>query len=113
MPLRLPQVPRGLASLCRRRWKNIVADNIHPRDYQDYIGEGVDSSSFMKAPYYKPLGFPDGIYRSRREPDGRGVIRSLTLRSSCATHADGSSAPLIVDLLDAEGTLKQRFIRAQ
>jgi NAD-reducing hydrogenase large subunit len=42
---------------------NIVADNIHPSAYQDYIGESVDPNSFMKAPYYKPLGFPDGIYR--------------------------------------------------
>jgi coenzyme F420-reducing hydrogenase alpha subunit len=91
--------------------ENIVADNIHPRDYQDYIGEGVDSSSFMKAPYYKPLGFPDGIYRvgpNRME----GVIRSFDPCLSCATHADGSMS-LIVDLLDAEGTLKQHFIRAQ
>jgi NAD-reducing hydrogenase large subunit len=42
---------------------NIIADNIHPRDYQQYVGESVDPGSFMKAPYYKPLGFPRGVYR--------------------------------------------------
>ncbi|MGO9338367.1 MAG: Ni/Fe hydrogenase subunit alpha [Terracidiphilus sp.] len=57
---------------------NIVADNIHPRDYQDYIGEGVDSSSYMKAPYYKPLGFPDGIYRV-------GPSARLNMARQCGT----------------------------
>ncbi|MGA2651344.1 MAG: Ni/Fe hydrogenase subunit alpha [Terracidiphilus sp.] len=57
---------------------NIVADNIHPRDYQDYIGEGVDSSSYMKAPYYKPLGFPDGIYRV-------GPAARLNMARQCGT----------------------------
>jgi NAD-reducing hydrogenase large subunit len=57
---------------------NIVADNIHPRDYQDYIGEAVDSSSFMKAPYYKPLGFPGGIYRV-------GPAARLNMARQCGT----------------------------
>ncbi len=57
---------------------NIVADNIHPRDYQDYIGEGVDASSYMKAPYYKPLGFPDGIYRV-------GPAARLNMARQCGT----------------------------
>ena len=57
---------------------NIVADNIHPRDYQDYIGEGVDSSSYMKAPYYKPLGYPGGIYRV-------GPAARLNMARQCGT----------------------------
>jgi len=57
---------------------NIVADNIHPRDYQDYIGEGVDSSSYMKAPYYKPLGYPWGIYRV-------GPAARLNMARQCGT----------------------------
>lgn len=57
---------------------NIVADNIHPRDYQEYIGESVDSSSYMKAPYYKPLGFPDGIYRV-------GPAARLNMARQCGT----------------------------
>jgi len=42
---------------------NIVADQIDARDYRDYIGEAVQSSSYLKSPYYKPQGFPDGMYR--------------------------------------------------
>jgi NAD-reducing hydrogenase large subunit len=57
---------------------NIVADNIHPRDYQDYIGESVDESSYMKAPYYKPLGFPAGIYRV-------GPAARLNMARQCGT----------------------------
>ncbi len=56
----------------------IVADNIHPNDYQQYIGEGVDSGSFMKAPYYKPLGFPAGIYRV-------GPAARLNIARQCGT----------------------------
>jgi len=57
---------------------NIVADNIHPRDYADYIGESVDPSSYMKAPYYKPLGFPEGAYRV-------GPAARLNLARQCGT----------------------------
>jgi NAD-reducing hydrogenase large subunit len=29
----------------------------------NYIGEAVEPWSYMKFPYYKPLGYPDGMYR--------------------------------------------------
>ena len=29
----------------------------------DFIGEAVEPYTYMKFPYYKPLGYPDGIYR--------------------------------------------------
>lgn len=41
----------------------IVADQISAQDYRDHIAEAVQSSSYLKSPYYKPLGFPDGMYR--------------------------------------------------
>ncbi len=41
----------------------IVADNLDPAQYAAYIGEAVEPYSYMKFPYYKPLGYPDGIYR--------------------------------------------------
>ena len=28
-----------------------------------YIGEAVEPDSYLKSPYYRPLGYPDGIYR--------------------------------------------------
>jgi len=42
---------------------NIVADNLSEDDYQDFIGEAVENWSYLKFPYYKPWGYPDGIYR--------------------------------------------------
>jgi NAD-reducing hydrogenase large subunit len=42
---------------------NVVADGLDPQRYQDYIGECTNPWSYLKSPYYKPLGFPDGMYR--------------------------------------------------
>ncbi len=42
---------------------NIVADQLDPAHYSDFIGEAVEPFSYMKFPYYKPLGYPGGIYR--------------------------------------------------
>ena len=33
------------------------------RSIYEYIGESVQGSSYLKSPYYTPLGFPDGMYR--------------------------------------------------
>jgi len=42
---------------------NIIADQIDPKDYRSVIGESVQESSYLKSPYYLPLGSTDGIYR--------------------------------------------------
>ncbi|MFA6456223.1 MAG: Ni/Fe hydrogenase subunit alpha [Bacteroidota bacterium] len=42
---------------------NIIADNIDPREYYHHFGEASESWSYLKFPYYKPLGYPKGIYR--------------------------------------------------
>jgi NAD-reducing hydrogenase large subunit len=42
---------------------NIVADNLSEDDYQDFLGEAVEDWSYLKFPYYKPMGYPEGIYR--------------------------------------------------
>jgi len=41
----------------------IVADQVDAKNYADYIGESVRSASYLKSPYYLPLGCPAGIYR--------------------------------------------------
>lgn len=41
----------------------IVEDQLNPKNYREYVGEAVESWSYMKFPYYKPLGYPEGIYR--------------------------------------------------
>lgn len=34
-----------------------------PRNYLSHIAEHVNDWSYLKFPYYKPMGFPEGIYR--------------------------------------------------
>ncbi len=41
----------------------IIGDRLDPTKYLEYIGEACEPWSYMKFPYYKPLGYPDGIYR--------------------------------------------------
>ena len=42
---------------------NIVADKLKPKKYQEYLAEYVEDDSYLKSPYYKPMGYPDGIFR--------------------------------------------------
>jgi NAD-reducing hydrogenase large subunit len=41
----------------------IVEDNIAAEDYSNYIGEASLRESYLKAPFFKPLGYPSGTYR--------------------------------------------------
>ncbi|HEV2448416.1 MAG TPA: Ni/Fe hydrogenase subunit alpha, partial [Candidatus Sulfopaludibacter sp.] len=40
-----------------------VAADIRARDYAQFIGEASLRDSYLKAPYFKPIGYPAGIYR--------------------------------------------------
>lgn len=42
---------------------NTVADKLDPRDYERLFGEASESWSYLKFPYYRPLGYPEGSYR--------------------------------------------------
>ena len=42
---------------------NILKDGIHAAEFEDNFGEAVEPYSFVKFPYYKPLGYPQGSYR--------------------------------------------------
>jgi len=39
---------------------NIVADKLDADNYHEFIGEAVQEDSYLKSPYYRPLGYPDG-----------------------------------------------------
>ncbi len=41
----------------------VVADGLREDDYASFLGEAVESWSYLKFPYYKPLGYPAGLYR--------------------------------------------------
>jgi NAD-reducing hydrogenase large subunit len=40
-----------------------VEDGIDPRRYHEYIGEATEPWSYLKFPYYRPAGYPEGSYR--------------------------------------------------
>lgn len=43
--------------------RRVVADGLDPSHYQEYIGEAVEPWSYLKFPYFKPAGYPEGVYR--------------------------------------------------
>jgi len=40
-----------------------ITDEFDDKDYCTYIGEHVEEWSYLKFPFYRPLGFPQGSYR--------------------------------------------------
>jgi NAD-reducing hydrogenase large subunit len=41
----------------------IVADGLCEDDYASFLAEAVEPWSYLKFPYYRPLGYPEGMYR--------------------------------------------------
>lgn len=41
----------------------LLVDRLEPERYQEIIGEAVEPWSYLKFPYYKPHGYPRGMYR--------------------------------------------------
>jgi NAD-reducing hydrogenase large subunit len=56
----------------------IVADGIDPQDHAQWIGESSEPDSYLKSPYFKPLGFPAGLYRV-------GPLARLNVATRCGT----------------------------
>jgi NAD-reducing hydrogenase large subunit len=57
---------------------SILADQLSPTDYASYIGEAVEPWSYLKSPYYKPMGYPEGMYRV-------GPLARLNIANECGT----------------------------
>ena len=55
-----------------------AASDIRARDYARFIGEATMKDSYLKAPYYKPLGYPAGVYRV-------GPLARLNVADACGT----------------------------
>ena len=43
--------------------EGVEMERFQGADYLDYISEHVEPWSYLKFPYYKKLGYPDGVYR--------------------------------------------------
>lgn len=57
---------------------DVVEDGIPAEEYANYIGEASLRESYLKAPFFKPLGYPAGIYRV-------GPLGRLNVDSQCGT----------------------------
>ncbi len=58
----------------------IVEDQIAAEDYKQWIGEASLRESYLKAPFFKPQGFPGGVYRV-------GPLGRLNAADRCGTPA--------------------------
>jgi NAD-reducing hydrogenase large subunit len=56
----------------------ILQDQLDPADYDRWIGEAVEADSYLKSPYYRPLGYPGGVYRV-------GPLARLNVATRCGT----------------------------
>jgi NAD-reducing hydrogenase large subunit len=57
---------------------HVVAEISDPRKYTHYIGEATENFTFLKFPYYKPAGYPHGIYRV-------GPLARIIIAERCGT----------------------------
>ena len=56
----------------------VAAECVDPTKYREFIGEAVEPWSYMKFPYFKAIGYPDGAYRV-------GPLARLNVASHCGT----------------------------
>jgi len=57
---------------------SILEDNTAPEDYLSIMEERVEDWSYLKFPFYKKVGYPDGIYRV-------GPLGRLNVADGCST----------------------------
>jgi NAD-reducing hydrogenase large subunit len=56
----------------------IVLDGFDPARYDEVLQEQIEPFSYLKSPYYAPLGYPNGMYRV-------GPLARLNVADSCGT----------------------------
>jgi len=57
---------------------SIVLDDLDPNRYYDYLSENTEDWSYLKSPYFKSFGYPEGIYKS-------GPAARLNVCNGCGT----------------------------
>ena len=56
----------------------IVQDQVPAEEYSAWIGEASAKDSYLKSPFFRPLGYPAGIYRV-------GPLARLNVADNCGT----------------------------
>ncbi len=82
---------------------NTVVNRLSPEKYGTIIDEAITPYSYLKSPYYKPLGYPDGIYRV-------GPLARLHIASSCGTER-ADKALAIFNKLDHKSSFYYHYAR--
>ena len=73
----------------------VVADGVEGSRYEEIVAEADEPDSYLKAPYFRPLGTPDGMYRV-------GPLARLHLVERCGTpRADRALAALRAERSDS------------
>lgn len=79
---------------------NTVVDHVPPAHYQDFIGEHTEPYTYLKFPYFKPAGYPNGIYRV-------GPLARLNIATRCGTPEADAELPFFRRL--ARGPVMSSF----
>jgi NAD-reducing hydrogenase large subunit len=81
----------------------LVASELNPDDYEQFITETVEPWTYLKSPFYKPLGYPEGIYRV-------GPLARLNLVKTCGTPRADEELPYF-RTLDSQSTFHYHYAR--
>jgi NAD-reducing hydrogenase large subunit len=57
---------------------DMIAGKIGPADFENSFGEVAEDDSYLKSVYYKPMGYPEGMFRV-------GPLARLNVIASCGT----------------------------
>lgn len=57
---------------------NIIVKGLNTLRYEEIVGEAVEPWTYMKFPYFKPIGYPQGLYRV-------GPLARLNIINRCGT----------------------------
>ncbi|CAN5456173.1 Ni/Fe hydrogenase subunit alpha [soil metagenome] len=68
-----------------------IIEDIAAEDYKSIVAEKINPHSYLKSPYYKPLGYPAGMYRV-------GPLARLHLASKCGTRRADQALELFKQL---------------
>jgi NAD-reducing hydrogenase large subunit len=56
----------------------VLQDQVPPEDYATWIAEASNKDSYLKSPFYRPLGYPAGVYRV-------GPLARINVADQCGT----------------------------
>lgn len=81
----------------------LVADELNSDEYEQFITEAVEPWTYLKSPYYQPLGYPAGVYRV-------GPLARLNLVKSCGTPRADAELPHF-RTLDSQSSFHYHYAR--